>query len=89
MVAMNQACDYVRGLWFKIIIMGITVEETKYVYDDNQYVLDNTIMPEWTTKKKFNTTGLHFVREGRAIYEWRMVYINMHINVSDIMTNTL
>ena len=86
---MKQACDYVRGLWYKLIIMGIPVEDPTYVYGDNQYLLDNTTMPESTLKNESNTIALHFVREGSARDEWRKAYINKNIDFADMMTNPL
>ena len=89
LVEMNQACKYVSGIWYKLIIMGIPVEDPTYVYGDNQYLLDNTTMPESTLKNESNTIALHFVREGSARDEWRKAYINKNIYFADMMTNPL
>ena len=45
---------------------GIPVEDTTYVYGDNQFVLDNTTMTKPTIKNKSNTIKFHFMREGSA-----------------------
>ena len=42
--------------------MVIPVEDPTYVYGDNQYVLDNTTMPESTLKKNSNSIVFHFLR---------------------------
>ena len=60
----------------------IPAKDPTYVYDDNQSILANTTMPKSTLKKKSNSIEFHFVREGSARYEWRMDYINTHINVA-------
>jgi hypothetical protein len=41
-VAMKQATEYIRGLRYKLRMMGITVDEPAYVFGDNQSVLANT-----------------------------------------------
>jgi hypothetical protein len=88
-VAMKQATEYVRGLRFKLRMMGITVDEPAYVFGDNQSVLANTSAPASTLKKKSNAIAYHFVREGCAKDEWRTAYINTHDNVADLLTKPL
>ena len=41
-VAMKQATEYVRGLRYKLRMMGISVDDTAFVFGDNQSVLCNT-----------------------------------------------
>jgi len=88
-VAMKQATEYVRGLRFKLRMMGIPVDEPAFVFGDNQSVLANTTAPASTLKKKSNAIAYHFVREGCARDEWRTAYINMHDNVADLFTKPL
>ena len=52
MVAMKQACEFVHGLRYKLQMMGIHVDEPKFVFGDNQYVLSNTTNPGSIIKKK-------------------------------------
>ena len=65
-VAMKQATEYVRGLRYKLRMMGIKVDEPSFVFGDNQSVLCNTTAPASTLKKKSNAIAYHFVREGVA-----------------------
>jgi hypothetical protein len=65
-VAMKQATEYIRGLRYKLRMMGITVDEPAFVFGDNQSVLANTTAPSSTLKKKSNAITYHFVREGCA-----------------------
>ena len=51
-VAMKQCCEYIRGLRYKLRMMGIPVEGPMYIYGDNQSVLANTTIPDSTLKKK-------------------------------------
>ena len=87
--AMKQATEYVRGLRYKLRMMGIRVDEPAFVFGDNQSVLANTTNPASTLKKKSNAIAYHFVREGCARGEWITTYINTHLNIADLMTKAL
>ena len=88
-VALKQCTEYLRGLRYKLRMMGIPVQDPTYVYGDNKSVLYNATLPESTLKKKSNSIAYHFVREGTAKDEWRIAYINTHANLSDIMTKAV
>jgi hypothetical protein len=88
-VAMKQATEYIRGLRYKLRMMGITVDEPAFVFGDNQSVLTNTTTPGSTLKKKSNAIAYHFVHEGYARDEWRTTYINTDKNVADLLTKPL
>ena len=88
-VAMKQATEYVRGIWYKLRIISIAVTEPLFVYGDNQTVLCNTTMPGYYLKNKSNAIAFHFVGEGCVHNECRITYINMHFNVADLMTKPL
>ncbi len=89
-VAMKQATEYIRGLRYKLRMMGITVDEPAFVFGDNQSVLANTTAPGSTLKKKPNAIAYHFVREGCARdEEWRTTYINTDENLADLLTKPL
>ena len=51
-VAMKKCCEYIRGLRYKLRMMGIPVEGPTCIYDDNQSALANTAIPDSTLKKK-------------------------------------
>ena len=88
-VAMKQCCEYIRGLRYKLRIMGIPVEGPMYIYGDNQSVLANTTMHDSTLKKKSQSIAYHFVCEGVARDEWRTSYVNTHDNEADLLTKQL
>ena len=88
-VAMKQATEFVRGLRYKLRIMGIKVDEPAFVFGDNKSVLCNTTAPESTLKKKSNAITYHFVREGIAHDELWTVYVNTDENVADLFTKPL
>lgn len=88
-IAMKQCCEYLRGLRYKLRMMGIPCEGPAYIYGDNQSVLANTTIPDSTLKKKSQSIAYHFVREGVARSEWRTTYINTHDNEADLLTKVL
>ncbi|KAL7553638.1 hypothetical protein ACHAWF_016945 [Thalassiosira exigua] len=87
--AMKQALEYIRGLRYKLRMLGICVDESAFVFGDNKSVLSNTLVPESTIKKKMNSLFYHFIRGGCARDEWRTVYVNTHLNCADLLTKSL
>ena len=86
---MKQCCEYIRGLRYKLRMMGIPVIGPAYILGDNQSVLANTSNPDSMLKKKSQSIAYHFVREGVARDEWRTAYVNTHDNEADLLTKTL
>ena len=87
--AMKQCCEYIKGLKYKLQMMGIPCEGPAYIEADNQSVLCNTSIPDSTLKKKSQSIAYHMIREGAARDEWRTAYINTHDNTSDLLTKQL
>jgi hypothetical protein len=88
-VAMKSCCEYIRGLRYKLRMMGIPVTMPTYIFGDNKSVLVNSSLPHSTLKKKSCSVAYHFVREGTANDEWRVAYLNTHHNPSDMLTKSL
>ena len=86
---MKQCREYLRGLRYKLRMMGILCDVPSHIYGDNQSVLANTTMPDSTLKKKSKSIAYHFVREGSARGEWRTAYVNTHDNETDLLTKPL
>ena len=63
-IAMKKCCEYVRGLQYKLRMMGIPVDLPTYILRDNQSVLVNTSNFHSTLKKKSASIAFHYVREG-------------------------
>ena len=49
-IVMKQCCEYLRGLWYKLQMMGNPVEAHIYVYGDNQSMLANMMIPDSALK---------------------------------------
>ena len=88
-LAMKHCCEYLRGLRYKIRMMGIPLEHCCFVYGDNKSVLYNTSLPDSTLKRKHHSIAYHYVREGCATDEWRTAYIRTEDNCSDLCTKSL
>ena len=88
-VAMKQCCEYIKGLRYKLLMMGIPVNNPAFVHGDNQSVLWNTTIPESTLKRKSSSVAFHFVREGVSKDIWRTAYIKTSLNVADIFTKVV
>ena len=87
--AMKQGTEYIRGLRYKLRMMGVPCTSPAFVFGDNQSVLANTTAPASQLKKKSNSISYHFVREGCARDGWRTSYVNTHENPADLMANPL
>ena len=88
-IAMKQLCEYLRGLRYKLRMMGIPCDGPAYIQGDNQSVLANTTIPDSQLKKKSQSIAYHFVREGCARMEWMTSYVNTHLNKADLLTKVL
>ena len=88
-VAMKQCCEYLRGLRYKLRMMGIPVNGCSLIYGDNQSVLANSTIPESVLKKKLQSIAYHYVGEGVARNEWRTAYVNTLENEADLLTKVL
>jgi len=89
-VAMRTCCEYVRGIRYKLRMMGILVSLPTLIYGDSQSVLWNTTVPDSTLKKKSSDVVYHYCREGTARSEWITNFISRtNLNPSDILTKTV
>ena len=88
-MAMKACCEYIRGLRYKLRMLGIPVNGPALIAGDNQSVLANTTIPDSTLKKKSQSIAYHFVREGVARDEWRTAYVRSELNSSDLLTKQL
>ena len=89
MVAMKQACEFVRGLGYKLRMMGIPVDKPSFMFGDNQSMLANTANPGSTIKKKSQSICFHFISEGCAYDEWSTAYVKTCENIADLLTKSL
>ena len=83
-VALKHGIERVRGLRYKLRMMGVQISGPTDVYGDNMSVIKNTQRPESTLKKKSNSICYHASRESVAMNESRMAHISTNENPADI-----
>ena len=88
-VAMKHGIETVRGIRYKLRMMGIKISGPTYVYGDNMSVIHNTQRPESTLKKKSNSICYHAIRESVAMGESLTGHISSKENPSDIATKII
>ena len=86
-VEMKLVCEYIRGLRYKLRMMGIPFSGPCFLYGYNKSVLYNTTLLESTLKKKRYFISYHAVREGVATAEWLTGYEPTDKDVSYLLTN--
>jgi hypothetical protein len=88
-VAMKNGMECVRGLRYKLRMMGIPVEGPAYTYGDNMSVIHNTQRPESMLKKKSNSVCYHYCRESVAMGETMTGHVPSTKNPSNICTKVV
>ena len=84
-VAMKQGIDALRGMRYKLRMMGIPISGPSYMYEDNMSVVHNTSRPETVLKKKSNSVCYHAVHESVEMGE----SLVGHIPSTDLLTKAL
>ena len=84
--ALTQGMDRMRGLRYKLRMMGIPLEGPSYTYGDNMSVIHNTQRPDSTLKKKCNSIACHACREAVAAGEMITGHVPSEKNPADIAT---
>ena len=88
-VAMKNGMECLRGIRYKLRMMGVPVDAPSYIFGDNMSVVTNSSKPESTLKKKSNSICYHAVREAVAMGECLVAHIRTHWNFADLLTKVL
>lgn len=88
-MAMKAGIETLRGLRYKLRMMGIGISGPSYIYGDNMSVIYNTQRPESTLRKKSNAICYHAVRESVAMGESLTGHIKSTENPADIATKVM
>ena len=88
-VAMKHGVETLRGLRYKLRMMGVSIQGPSYVYGNNMSVIHNTSNPASVLKKKSNSICYHFVRETVEAKECLTSHIPILQNLSDLLTKVL
>ena len=76
-VAMKHGVEVLRGLRYKLWMMGVSISGSTFIYGDNTSVIQNTQRPESTLKN--NAICYHAVRESVAVGYGRVPYYSYSI----------
>ena len=87
--AMKAGMEHLRGLQYKLRMMGVPLSGPSYIYGENMSVIHNTHCPESTLKKKKNSICYHALREAVAMGECLTTHIPTKDNLSYMMTKVL
>ena len=88
-LAMKNGVDTLRGLRYKLSMMGVALSGPMYIYGDNMSVIKNSSKPESVLNKKSNLVWYHAVRESVAMDESRTTHIPGVDNPADLLANVL
>jgi hypothetical protein len=88
-VAMKIATEIIRGLRYKLRMMGVPLDGPANVLADNDSMVKNSTIPTQTLQKKHNAICYHYVREAVATNVMRIAYIPTTENLADMFTKTL
>ena len=86
---MKHGVETLRGICYKLRMMGVEVSGPTYIYGDNMSVVHNTSKPESVLKIKSNSICYHFVREPVAMKKCLVSHIPTRKNVADLLTKVL
>ena len=85
-VAMKHGIEKLRGLRYKLRMMGIPLAGPSYFFGDNKSQVTNSTKPESTLKRKCNSICYHFIRESVAMGESAVTHFKTGHNSSDLLT---
>jgi hypothetical protein len=85
-MALKTCTDLVKGLRYKLRMMGIPLEGPTHIKVDNMSVVHNSTRPESVLKKKSNSIAYHFVRENVAARVIKIGYESSESNLADMLT---
>ena len=86
---MKAGMESMRGLRYKLRMMGVPILGPTYCYADNMSVIYNTQRPESTLKKKSNSICYHAIRESIAGGEMLTGHVPIENNPADLGTKVL
>jgi hypothetical protein len=85
-MGLKTATDLVKGLRYKLRMMGVPIEGPTHIRVDNMSVVNNTTLPASMLKKKSNSIAYHFVRENVASGTIKIAYEPSESNLADMLT---
>jgi hypothetical protein len=81
--------EMIKGLRYKLRMIGVQVDGPTNVFCDNESVVKNSTRPESTLKKKHNAIAYHRVREAQAAGVVRIAKEDGETNLADMLIKCL
>ena len=88
-VTTKQGMDALRGLKYKLRMMGIPISSPLNIFGDNMSVIHHTSKLDSVLRKKNYSVCHHAIHESVAIKESLVGHIPSAENVADLMTKVL
>ncbi|KAL7447662.1 hypothetical protein ACHAXS_000050 [Conticribra weissflogii] len=82
-VAMKAGVEALRGISYKLRMMGIPIDGVTHIYGDSMSMINNTLKPE------SNAVCYHTVRESVAMGESLTAHIDSNENPADLLTKVI
>jgi hypothetical protein len=81
--------EKLRGLRYKLRMMGFQIDGPTYAFGDNMSVVKNTSAPESVLRKKCNSICYHAVREAVVTGELIVAHMPGVSNPSNLLTKAV
>ena len=88
-LALKHACEMMKGLLYKVKMLGVPIDGPTRVLCDNQSVVINGSFPESVLKKKHCSVAYHIVRETVAAGTVEIYWEETNSNLADLFTKVL
>ena len=88
-MAMKSCVSAIEGLRFKLRMFGVPVDDSAYLYCDNQCMVNNSSKVESTLDKKHNSVAYHDIRNAVAASIIAVAWIKSTDNLADALTKRL
>lgn len=88
-VALRVATEMIKGMRYKLRMMGIPIDGPANVLVDNETVMKNSTIPSSTLQRKHNAICYHYVREAVVSVILRIAHIPSDQNLADMFTKML
>ncbi len=87
--ALRHGIENLRGICYKLCMMGILVDKPSYVYGDNMSVVTNVIRPESMLRKRSHSICYHVVYEAIVMGDALIAQVPTKENLADLFTKVL
>ncbi len=87
-MAVKTGVEVLRGIHYKLHMMGIPIDGATHIYGDSMSVINNTSNPKSVLKKK-NAVCYHTVCESVEMGESLTAHIDGDENPADLLTKVI